>query len=244
MEKQIQKRQKNTSQQVLLVTALLQGAGTFSVEGSPQGWQDATTATDDTEHFTIGILITAHQEWSPSHSSACCHCSQFSSMSHVSHSPLLSPLLPSKPAPSFLPLASTAHPPSHVINELEYHTSGLLVRRELEHQAQKKEGKSMPSKYPLSLIFHFKPLPCLNPLQISNKKIPQHTSFFIYYMLHKIAHSNVSSYSKDYFYYYFLHSLLGYCPFSFGALPRIPPKTSRANEISNFQQKLSPLMEE
>lgn len=63
-------------------------------------------------------------------------------------------------------------------------------------------------------------------------------------MLHKIAHSNVSSYSKDYFYYYFLHSLLSYCPFSFGALPRIPPKTSRANEISNFQQKLSPLMED
>lgn len=41
----------------------------FLIHYSPYGWQDATMVTDDTEHFTIGIFITAHQEWLPSHRS-------------------------------------------------------------------------------------------------------------------------------------------------------------------------------
>jgi len=139
----------------------------FSIHCSPYGWQDATTVTDDTEHFTICIFITAHQDWLPSHSS------QPAVIVHSSVAWVMSPThhlhphyyLQSLPPASYhlLPL----HPLSHIVNELEYHTSALLVRTEFAYPVHRRPQEIHSIKASFSLIFHIKILSLLNPLWIS-----------------------------------------------------------------------------
>lgn len=85
-------------------------------------------------------------------------------MNHISHSPLLSPVLPSKPASSFLPLASTAPSVSH-----HYWTRISRVRSSAQSTScvsrtqRKEKGKSLRAKHPAGLHFMSKFHLCLIP---------------------------------------------------------------------------------
>lgn len=108
-------------------------------------------------------------------------------MNHVSHSPLLSPVLPSKPASSFLPLASTTPSVSQNDWTRMSHIRSSGQNTSCASSTQRKEtGKSLTLKHPSVLHFmsklHLCLIPC-NPV-VGNWKITvMHLIFYLFYVI-------------------------------------------------------------
>lgn len=108
-------------------------------------------------------------------------------MNHVSHSPLLSLVLPSKPASSFLPLASTAPSVSHNYWTRISHVRSSAQNTSCVSSTQWKErGKSLTPQHPSVLHFtskfHLCLIPC-DPVACYWKITVMHLIFHLFYVI-------------------------------------------------------------
>lgn len=113
-------------------------------------------------------------------------------MNHISHSPLLSPVLPSKPASSFLKLASTASSVSHNCwTRISHVRSPGQNTSCVSSEWRKEKGKSLTPKHPSVLHFMSKFYLCLIPFNfplhnpaVCNWKITMmHLIFYLFYVI-------------------------------------------------------------